>query len=65
MLVYIITEDYKGGVKYVCTHSNKYTEGEFQVFPFKGEAEDALADLMEGVKQGSSFTYTLHELEVK
>jgi hypothetical protein len=64
MKIYIVTENYLDGSKYVCSATHRGTGEHVQVHRTLCEAEDALRQYTTGSDARDTFTYEINELEI-
>lgn len=64
MKIYIVTESYVDGSKYVCSVTHRGTKELVQVHHRLEEAEMALKEFEDGIGPDDGFTYEINELEL-
>lgn len=64
MKIYIVTENYMDGTKYVCAVTHRGTREHVQVHHTLCEAEDALRQFTSEMDVRARYTYEINELEI-
>lgn len=64
MKIYMVTENYPDGSKYVCSVTHRGTGEHVQVHRTLRGAEDALRQYTSEVDVGARYTYEINELEI-